>query len=401
MTLQAAVGYAQALDGREAGLQATHQALNRLGSAAPGLGILVSPHQYPAREVLSGVASLLGDVPLIGFSTQAALTGAGQHPHSVSLAVLGGDFQAESHWYPGYAQSARETATQLTQISQASPDSRLGLFFADGFNGDAEQLCSVVQPGRLPLVGGLSSGDLHTGNTYQIAGNQTGTGCLALALLRGNLRVGIGYAHGWDPVGSQFRVTRSRGFWLRTLDGRPASEAYAELFGYPARDWAFPPLSYLTRLYPLGVEQGDELIVRAPIRVEADGSFRMNASVRDGIDAYLLVGSRAACEKAAQQAAQQALLALGEAKPVFALVLVDVAWQMLLKANPGIEVTAVQDILGVSVPIIGGYTLGQIVPAKDGSSPKFLNQHMVIMVVGEAKLSSTGGLHPPVKADGS
>ena len=31
MTLQAAVGIAQALDGREAGLQAAHQALNRLG----------------------------------------------------------------------------------------------------------------------------------------------------------------------------------------------------------------------------------------------------------------------------------------------------------------------------------------------------------------------------------
>ena len=35
------------------------------------------------------------------------------------------------------------------------------------------------------------------------------------------------------------------------------------------------------------------MIVRAPIRVEADGSFRMNAPVRDGVDAYLLVGSRA------------------------------------------------------------------------------------------------------------
>ncbi len=150
--------------------------------------------------------------------------------------------------------------------------------------------------------------------------------------------MGVGYAHGWDPVGSQFRVTRSRGFWLRTLDGRPASETYAELFGYPARDWAFPPLNYLARLYPLGVEQGDELVVRAPIRVEADGSFRMNANVRDGIDAYLLVGSNTACEKAAGQAAQQALHALGSARPFFALVLVDVAWQMLLKAKAGSEV---------------------------------------------------------------
>jgi hypothetical protein len=384
MTLHAAVGSAQALDGREAGLQAAHQALNRLGVGTPGLGILISSNQYQPREVMSGVASLLGDTPLIGFSAPAGLTSQGMQPHSVVLALLNGDFQTEAHWLPGYAQSGRETANRLMQLTEAKKDNHVALLFADGFNGDAEQFCSSLAASDLPFVGGLSSGDLHTGNTYQMSGSQTGTGSMAVALLRGNIRVGIGSGHGWDSVGKQFRVTRSRGFWLRTLDGRPASETYADLFGYPARDWAFPPLSYLARLYPLGVEQGDEIIVRAPIRVEADGSFRMNAAVRDGIDAYLLVGSRASCEKAATQAAQQALLALGDVKPSFALVLVDIAWQMLLRSNPGAEVAAVQDILGANVPIAGGYTLGQIVPGKEGALPRFLNQHIVVIAFGEA-----------------
>ena len=381
MTIHAAVGTAQALDGREAGLQAAHQALNGLGVGTPGLGILLSSHQYPARDVITGVTSLLGDAPLIGFSTPATLSNAGPQTHSVTVALLSGDFQAESHWFPGYAQSGRETATRLAQIALGNQGNHTVLFFADGFNGDAEQLCATGQLGQLPLVGALSSGDIHTGATYQIAGNQAGTSSLAAALLRGNIRVGVGYAHGWDPVGSQFRITRSRGFWLRTLNGRPASETYAELFGQPARDWAFPPLSYLARLYPLGVEQGDELVVRAPIRVEADGSFRMNAAVRDGADAYLLVGSRSSCEKAAAQAAQQALLALGGVKPALVLLLVDIAWQMLLKSKPGAEIGAIQDILGNELPLAGGYTLGQIVPGK-GSPPKFLNQHIVVLAFG-------------------
>ncbi len=384
MTIHASVGFAQELDGREAGLQAAHQALNRLGASTPNLAILIASNQYQPREVISGVASLLGDTPLIGFSAPAGLTSAGQHAHSVTLALLSGDFHAEAQWFPGYAQSGRETASILMQSITSNLENRIALFFADGFNGDAEQLCSALLSDQCAIAGGLSSGDLHTGSTYQMAGNQTGTGSLAAALLRGNIRVGVGHAHGWDPVGSQFRVTRSRGFWLRTLDGRPASETYAELFGHPARDWAFPPLSYLARLYPLGVEQGEDLIVRAPIRVEADGSFRMNAAVRDGIDAYLLVGSRASCEKAAAQAAQQAMLALGEAKPAFALVLVDIAWQMLLKSDPGVEVRAVQDILGAHIPLAGGYTLGQIVPGREGP-PRFLNQHIAVMVFGEEK----------------
>jgi hypothetical protein len=112
----------------------------------------------------------------------------------------------------------------------------------------------------------------------------------------------------------------------------------------------------------------------------------MNASIRDGIDAYLLVGSLVACEQAARQAANQALMQLGDAKPAFALVLTDIAWQMLFKAQPGAEVAAVQEVIGSGVPIAGGYTLGQIVPGSDGAPPRFLNQHMMVVVFG-----ATGG----------
>jgi hypothetical protein len=383
MTLAVSIGHAQELNGREAGLQSAHHALNRLGSGTPSFGLVIASHQYQAREVVSGVSSLLGDTPMIGFSSSTGIITNGLRPNSVITILFAGDIQAETRWMPGYAQSGRETGAQLAKQAAELKDTRALLFFADGFNGDADQLCNSLTNDSLPLAGALSSGDLHTGHSYQIAGPQTGSGALTAAFLRGDIRVGVGAAHGWNPVGSQFRVTRSRGFWLRTLDGRPASETYAQLFGYSARDWAFPPLSHLARLYPLGVEQGDQLVVRAPIRVEADGSFRMNAPVRDGADAYLLVGSRVSCENAAQQAAQQALQQLEGRKPVFALILVDVAWEMLLKSHPGSEVAAVRDILGEGVPVAGGYTLGQIVPAKDAKTPQLLNQHIVVVAFAE------------------
>jgi len=383
MTLNVAIGHAQALNGREAGLQATHYALNNLGSATPGFGIVIASHQYQGREVSSGVSSLLGDTPMIGFSSSSGLTSSGLHSNSVVVALLAGDFQAEAQWMSSYAQGARETGAQLVKQLKEKEEARALFFFADGFNGDADQLCTALSNSSILLAGGLSSGDLHTGHSYQMAGRQTGAGALAGAFLRGNIRIGIGSAHGWNPVGSQFRVTRSRGFWLRTLDGHPASETYAQLFGYPAREWAFPPLSHLARLYPLGIEQAEQLVVRSPIRVEADGSFRMNAPVRDGVDAYLLVGSRVSCEQAARQAAQQALQQLDGSKPVFALVLVDLAWEMLLKSHPGIEVSVIRDVLGAKAAIAGGYTLGQVAPAKDSPAPQLLNQHIVVIAFGE------------------
>jgi energy-converting hydrogenase Eha subunit B len=72
-------------------------------------------------------------------------------------------------------------------------------------------------------------------------------------------------------------------------------------------------------------------------------------------------------------------------KPAFALVLVDIAWQMLLKATPGAEIAAIQEIIGDQIPIAGGYTLGQIVPGAEAASPGFLNQHIVVILIGEEK----------------
>lgn len=382
MTLHFAVGQAHALNGREASLQATHQALNRLGPVTPAFGMVFASHQYQARDVVSGISGLLGDTPIIGMSSPVGITNEGVHPNSVVIALMAGDVQAETHWIPGFAQSARESGAKLMKSVTEHKDNRALFFFADGFNGDADQLCNAIPNVPFPLVGALSSGDMHTGHSYQLAGPQTGGGALTAAFLRGDFRVGIGAAHGWNPVGAQFRVTRSRGFWLRTLDGKPASETYARLFGYPARDWAFPPLSHLARLYPLGVEQGDQMTIRSPIRVEADGSFRMNAPVRDGTDAYLLVGSRVSCENAAHSAAQQALKALDGAKPIFAFVVVDLAWEMLLKSHPGAEVAALREIFGSDLPIAGGYSLGQIIPGKL-PVPQLLNQHIVVVAFGE------------------
>ena len=385
MTLTAAVGSAQAFDGREAGIQATHNALKQLGEGTPSLAIIVTSRYYDAKEVAKSINSLLGDTPTIGLSSASTLTQEGQIKNSVSVALLSSpDIEATDHWISGYAQSGRETASLLRELATVSDkEDKQILFFADGFNGDAEQMCLALTGDPLSITGGLSSGNPHTGITSQIAGTQAGSGSLAAALIEGNLKIGVGSDHGWRPVGSQFRVTRSRGFWVRTLDGRPASEAYSQLFGYPARDWGFPPLNYLVRLYPLGIDQGQDLLIRSPLRVEADGSFRMNAPIRDGVDAYLLTGSPATCLEAAQRAAQKARLSLDGAKPKLALILADISWQMLLKAHSGAEVRAVQDILGADIPIIGGYTLGQVTPGKDEAPPDFLNQHITVVVFGE------------------
>ncbi|HEY3311614.1 MAG TPA: FIST N-terminal domain-containing protein [Anaerolineales bacterium] len=388
MTLIGATGQADVTDPRQAGMQAVSQALNGLGKVSPSLCLIIVPHRYDPQLVINGAASVLTNVPMIGFSVSSGLAADGAHSQSVIVGILGGDsLQAETHWFPAYSQSTAEAATRIMQLLgyEQRPANNV-IVFADGLNADTEEFCNNL-PAGLPVLGGLASGSLVNANTFQIAGMQSGSGALAAAFLRGNFKIGTGYGHGWHPVGGHFRVTRARGFWLRTLDGHPASETYAQLFGKPSREWSAHPLNTMCRIYPLGFEQDytEELLVRAPIRVEADGSLRMNSFLRDGSDAYLMVGSPADCQNTAREAAKQAQAQLGRSKPAFALVLVDMAWQMLLQAQPGQEIKVVQEVLGESVPILGGYTLGQIVPPQgQNTRPKFLNQHILVAVFSDS-----------------
>jgi hypothetical protein len=395
MTLIAAVGQAQVTDAREAGLQAAYQALNSLGTVLPSLCLVIVPYRYDPQQVINGAVNILPNVPILAFGVSSGMTQTGVNSHAVIVAILAGDsLEAETHWFPAYRDllkksSGEEIASQSTHLlGIEQPLAKHVLVFADGLDTseDTDAFCNSLPVG-LSVLGGVSSGNLlNATNHFQVVGTQAGVGNLAAAFLRGDFKIGLGYGHGWHAVGNPVRLTSTGGFWLRTLDGSPASKTYAHLFGQTNLAWTLPPLSTLSRIYPLGCKQDEsaELLVRAPIRVETDGSLRMTSVLPEGGQAYLMVGNPADCLRAASQAAQQALLELGESKPVFALVLVDTAWQMLLQTQPGLEIQAVQEVLGPAVPIAGGYTLGQILPPRgENMRSRFLNQHIVVAVFSD------------------
>ncbi len=386
MTLSAAVGQSRSLDGREAAQKAAHQALEQLTGVPVRLGMVIFSQSYEVEDVLSGVTAILGNTPLVGFCTSAELTASGQMTRSVVVALLAGtEVHARAHWWPGFSEDSRSAVQSLVDEFRLHEQTGGALLaFADGLHGDGTQLSSRL-PRGFQVAGGLTGGDFYRGRSFQIGGSVGGRGGVAAALLEGRLLLGVGAAHGWEPIGTLLEVTHSRGAWVRTLDNKPASEKYAEILGYEARDWLFPPLNHLVRLYPLGIEQqgSRELLIRAPIRMEADGSLRMNMPVADGITSYLMVGSAEACQRAAQRATLQALGALGKARPVFALVLVDAAWKMLMDADPGREIAVVQAVLGGDVPVAGGYVLGQVDRPQSDGETLLRNQHIQVIAFGE------------------
>ncbi|MFC1878623.1 FIST signal transduction protein [Chloroflexota bacterium] len=385
MSLIATVGQSRHAVSQEAGAQAAQQALEGLGMAQATFGWVIASYVHSIQDVLAGISRIMADTPVLGFSTSAELTSIGQERRSVVVGLLSGDdLHARAGWWPDFVKESRGAVGDLFRSLRPKADEHENLFvIADGLSGDTNHLCQVLTAGRYGLAGCLAGGDLTSGRTYQLGGRRGGDSGLAAAVLGGNVTIGVGTAHGWLPVGATVQLSEVQDLWVRSLDGRRPSETYAQLFGYPARDWSFPPLNELVRLYPFGLSDGDELLIRSPLRVEADGSLRMNTTLPEGQTAALMVGSRAACFKAARQAAREALAALGPARPSLALVLADVAWQTMMETQPGAEVRALRQELGDEVPIIGGYTFGQFARSPKDGRVRLLNQHIEVILFGE------------------
>jgi hypothetical protein len=320
-----------------------------------------------------------------------------------STSAAGSDLKAHVDWFPNFSQDAAGSARQAAQAVRQGPfPAQDVLFVGDGITANLGPLCEALAELPCGVAGCTAAGDAALGKTYQLGQNQSGSGSLSAALLGGSLRLGVGMAHGWRSVGAFFRATRTRDVWVQSLDAAPAVDSYVRYFGYTAREWPYPPLADMARLYPLGVElntplldaagappleTGGGLLLRSPLRVEVDGSLRMSAPVPQGAVVHLMVGDPGACLQAAQSAAQSALEALntrsaGKARPLLALALVDVAWQYLFETRPTQVAAALKAALG-EIPLVGAYTLGQVARPRPQAAPVVQNQNLEVIIFGE------------------
>lgn len=396
MALQVQVGVSEGDDAYTVGANACQDALTKLGDKAD-LVIVFSSSKYDQEKMLAGVRSVSGDSLLVGSSTAGEITtdGPAKKPSVAVMLMKSPDIKFHAAVGDNIAANPRDAGKRAAEEVKKIAGEELKAFvmLPDVLVGNGADIVRGVLDSlgeHFPVVGGASGDDFMFEKTYQYLNDKVYSGTVVGLGLTGNLKIGIGVKHGWLPVGAPMKVTKSAGAVLHELDGKPAINIYRDYFGEEeAETLQKETLAKLAITYPLGmtVAGSDEMLIRDPITVDANGSITCAAEIPEGSEIRLMVGSREEAVKVAKVAAEKAVEQLDGEEPKAVIIFNCIARSKLFGERSGEEISAIQEAVGAQTPLIGFYTYGEQAPLGgevrniNKCNPAFHNETVVICVL--------------------
>ena len=397
--MKTGVGISYGPDSHAVGEEAAQMALRDFGVQQANLIIVFASVEYDQKEVIRGVRSVTGDALLVGSSTAGEITTQGPATrHSVVAMAISSD---TVKFYVGVGENIKSDATLAgRQVAdrvkeQAGESMSLFMMLPDVLVGNGADIVRGVLESlgpHFPVVGGASGDDFKFEKTYQYCNDTVYSGAVIGVGFTGDVKFGIGVNHGWNPIGTPLKVTKSEGAVVHEINGRPAISVYEDHFGKDnIEELRTTTLAKLAITYPLGmhVEGSDELLIRDPISVDENGSITCAAEIPEGSEIRLMVGDTDTAIKVARVAAGNAVEQLEGAEPKAVIIFNCIARSKLFGDRRGEEITAIQEKVGSGTPLIGFYTYGEQAPLAgavrnlEKCNPAFHNETVVILVLGE------------------
>lgn len=392
--IKAGIGKSNNPDAIKAGAEACKQALSEAGHKA-NLIIVFSTVAYDQEKMLKGIRSISKEIPLVGCSDSGEITTDGPTSEQVAVMALNSD---TINFTIGLGEGADKSSHEAGSMSarevkkKARGDLSLFMMLLDGLAENGAAAVRGVQEvlgKNFPIMGGSAGDDFLFKKTYEYFNDQVLTNAMIGIGLSGKFSFGVGVRHGWEPIGLPMKVTKAKGAKLIEINNRPALSIYEDYFGKKAEELIKEPIARMAYTYPLGmsVEGSSELLIRDVVIANEKGEITCAAEIPEGSEVRLMLGDYDKAIQAVKEAAEGALAQLKESKPKAIFVFNCMARRKLLGARTGDEISAIQDVLGKDIPLIGFYTYGEMAPLGGvlgaGCRSVFHNETMALLVLGE------------------
>jgi hypothetical protein len=386
--MKAAVAMSRSPEAAAAGYEIIEQVLRGLGTS-PGALIVFAAPSFDHPALLSTIESALTYCVVVGASSAGEFTSQARGEGFVcALGLAGNDVRfcgaMAANVQSDPAGAARTLAASFGRAADPRYLHRAALVMTDALAGHADVLVeelTLATAGQYRFFGGGAGDNARFQRTPVFLGAQVLAGGAVALEIRSTKPIGVGVRHGWEPATQTYRVTEADGMRLISLNGVPAVEAFEERAAETRQrfDRSDPIAFFLHNILGIQTPAGHRL--RVPLAVHEDGSIQCAAEVPTGSIVQIMRSSSRSAVRAAEDATDAALVALGPHKPAAALFFDCVATRLRLGNEFDAEVAAVADRL-LGTQVMGCNTHGQIARS-EGQFSGFHNCTAVVVALSE------------------
>ena len=367
-----------------AGVEATGQAC---AGRDPSLIVVFASDDHDLEQLVKGVHEAAPEVAVVGCTTAGEITSSEAGSTGLAVFAMGGPgFSVSTAAVPHASADLRAAGADAARqaLADCHGEHQTLLLLTDGLAGDQQEVVRGAYSAAgasIPLVGGCAGDDLRMQRTRQIHNTDVMTDAVVVAAIGSDAPIGIGVQHGWRKVGQPLVVTRASGTRVKTLDDRPALDAYLERLAPPPdahHDRA--AFTHFAQTHPLGLERR----TGEAIRFVADADFDTRelvciAEVPEGGLAYLMEGDVESVLSAADAACRDAVAQLGGNDPIGILAFDCIARRGVL-GDEGLSREVVRLAANsAGAPLAGFYTYGEF--ARTQGVTGFHNQTLVVLAL--------------------
>jgi hypothetical protein len=260
------------------------------------------------------------------------------------------------------------------------------IVMSSGITIDAEQIIKGVKDidADIPLYGGLAGDDLTMKASYVFSNNyESSTGIVGLVVDNDKVNITGLATSGWDNIGVEKTITKSKGNVVYTIDDEPAVDVFVKFFQFTDSVYNSAEIVAMNfAQYPLQLKKDNgNVVLRSPLMVDIESralifaggipqGSKVQFSVPPGFDLIDKTRDRASILKDK--------IANPDAVIVFSCKARHLALGPIMEDEAG-KLRAVWN-----KPLIGFFTYGEIGTAKD-SSCDFHNATCSMVLLEEKK----------------
>ena len=242
------------------------------------------------QRVLDKIAEYLPDAVVIGTSSDEAIDAAIiRSNQNIVLSIIG---FTTTTLLLAYTEDSVDSSAAGNQLAKkvVMPDTQLLISFCDAASMNGEKFLDGVSEYRenLLIAGGIAATPSFT-DTYVIAGTKIiSHGAVMISLNSEMLEVYRDNSFGWQPVGQEFTITKSKDNLVESISDQTPLSLFSHYLGKNIAD----SLPGIGSAFPLIIKRDDFMFARGIIGLDGE-SFIVSGNVREGDNVYIGYGNPA------------------------------------------------------------------------------------------------------------